>query len=308
MIKVENLTKRFGSSVAVDSLSFEVGRGEIVGFLGPNGAGKTTTMRLLSGYLSPDSGSALVEDEDVSADSMHAQQNIGYMPESNPLYKTMLVEEFLDICARLKRIPKEKKKEAIKKVVKAVDIADVYYRPIQELSKGYKQRVGLASALLGEPKVLLLDEPTEGLDPNQRTDIRALIKSLAKERTIIMSTHVMQEAQAVCSRIIIINKGKVVGDGTPEELSHSVLKSRYVTVDIEGESVVKTLKGMESVKEVQIKNEKGKRVEAVVMFDKKTHLQPHLTKIAGSKSWTIWKLVEEERNLEDVFHNLTKET
>ena len=194
MLTVQRLTKSFGSTKAVDDLSFSIAAGEIVGFLGPNGAGKTTTMRLIAGYLSPDSGKILIDNKPVGEEGSDARRHIGYLPENNPLYRDMLVSEFLTLSADLKGIPSEKRAEAFDFAVRAVDIGDVYYRPVGELSKGYKQRVGMAVALLHRPSILILDEPTEGLDPNQRTEIRTLIKSLAKDRTILLSTHVMQEA------------------------------------------------------------------------------------------------------------------
>jgi ABC-2 type transport system ATP-binding protein len=213
MIRVQNVSKAFGSVQAVSGLSFDVDQGEIVGLLGPNGAGKSTTMRMMTGYLSPDSGDVLLDDVSVVTNPIMVQQQIGYLPENNPLYPDMLVSDLLSYSAQLKNISPETKEEAIDFAVKSVSIEDVYYRPIRELSKGYKQRVGLSVALLHKPKILILDEPSEGLDPNQRTEIRSLITSLAKHHTIIMSTHVMQEVEAVCNRMVIISNGTLVADG-----------------------------------------------------------------------------------------------
>jgi len=305
MISVKNLSKKFGNTHAIHDVSFEIQTGQIVGFLGPNGAGKTTTMRLLTGYLSPDKGKIRIEGKDPNSESMEAQKLIGYMPESNPLYKGMLVGEFLDTSAKLKQISKEDRESAIDFSVKAVDIASVYYTPIGALSKGFKQRVGLAAALLSEPKVLLLDEPTEGLDPNQRTEVRSLIKELAKERTIIMSTHVMQEAQAISDRILIINEGKIVADGTAKELSQSV-EEKIIQVDIEGVHVLKTLKELKNIQDIIVESDKDDRLQAQILAGTSVEVQPIISRLASENKWVIWKIVEQERQLEDVFRQLTK--
>lgn len=209
MIKVKNLTKSFGVVKAVDNVSFTIRPGEIVGLLGPNGAGKTTVMRLLTGFLLPDHGLIQIEQK----------AGIGYLPENNPLYQEMLVVELLNFSAEIKQLSPGERKKAFDFVVSVLGLNEVFYRPISELSKGFRQRVGLALALLCQPKILILDEPTEGLDPNQRLEMRQLIKKMAKGRTIIMSTHVMPEAAAVCNRILIINQGKLVADATPKKLA-----------------------------------------------------------------------------------------
>ena len=304
MIQVQNLSKSFGYVKAVGDISFEVKEGEIVGFLGPNGAGKTTTMRLLTGFLSPDEGQVTIGGINVEEQPTEAQKNIGYLPENNPLYKEMLVSELLDLSAELKHIPQEKRKPAFDFVVSATGIADVFYRPIGELSKGYKQRAGLAVALLHQPKILIMDEPTEGLDPNQRTEIRALIKKLAKDRTIIMSTHVMQEASAVCNRMLIINKGKLVADGTPQQLSRAAKKERSLSLEIEGPRIEPALKKIAGVESIDIKSVRN-RVKAELIARKDIELQPEISKLAHKHKWVIWKLVEEEQKLEDIFQKLT---
>jgi ABC-2 type transport system ATP-binding protein len=307
MIKVEHLTKSFGNIKAVDDLSFEVHKGEVVGFLGPNGAGKTTTMRLISGFYSPDEGEVVVADIPVAERATEAQKHIGYMPENNPLYKDMLVSEFLDLSADLKGIAKSQKHSALDFVVKAVAIGDIFYRPIKELSKGYKQRVGIAAALIHKPRILIMDEPTEGLDPNQRTEIRQLVKNLAKDHTIIMSTHVMQEAQAVCSRLIVISRGKLVADGTTEELSKAVRKERVILLDVEGNGVELELRNLSGVEHIDFEQAQSGRVKARLMASKSVELQPEISRIARERSWTIWRLQEEEHKLEDIFHKLTSE-
>lgn len=304
MIQVENLSKSFGDIKAIDDVSFEIKEGEIVGLLGPNGAGKTTTMRLLTGFLAPDRGRITIEGVNVEENSTAAQEQIGYLPENNPLYKEMLVSELLELSAALKHLPKEERKSAYDFVVSATGIGEVFYRLIGELSKGYKQRAGLAAALLHKPKILIMDEPTEGLDPNQRTEIRALIKKLAKDRTIIMSTHVMQEASAVCNRMLIINKGRLVADGTPQQLSRAAKKERTISLEIEGPNVEMALKKLSGVESIVAKSIHG-RVKVELIAQKDTELQPEISKLAYKHKWVIWKLVEEEQGLEEVFRKLT---
>jgi ABC-2 type transport system ATP-binding protein len=306
MIKVENLTKKFGNVRAVDGLSFEVNSGEILGFLGPNGAGKTTTMRMLTGFLSPDKGKITIDRVDIEKDPIEAQKKIGYLPENNPLYKNMQVAEFLDLAASLHQIPEEKKKEAFDFVVKAVGIEKVFNRPISELSKGYKQRVGIAAALIHKPKIIIMDEPTEGLDPNQRGDIRQLIKDLAKEHTIILSTHVMQEASAVCSRLLIINQGKLVANGTTEDLSRLSQKEKVLSFELEGNEIETCLRGLSGFSDLKIeKKEDGHFLGKIIL--KEGHLaQKEIAKLSWENHWTIWSLHEEEKKLEEIFQTLTK--
>ncbi len=308
MITVSNLVKTFGQTRALDDLSFQIGRGEIVGLLGPNGAGKTTTMRVLTGYLAADSGK--VEIAGLPLDEEHLtqiQQRIGYLPENNPLYKGMLVSEFLNLSADLKSLPKAGRSKEFDFVVTAVSLNDVYYRPLGELSKGYKQRVGLAAALLGSPDIVIMDEPTEGLDPNQRAETRNLIKGVAKNHTVILSTHVMQEAMALCSRMIIINKGKLVADGTPEELSRAAKHERVLVLDVEGQGVELALRNLPGVEHVDISHQEGARVEAKLMTNEQIELRPELSRLSHAHNWTIWKLAEEEHKMEDIFHKLTSE-
>ena len=306
MITVNSVSKSFGTVQAVSSLSFEIGTGEIVGFLGPNGAGKSTTLRMMTGYLIPDSGNILFDGISVIDNPTTVQQQIGYLPENNPLYQDMLVADLLQYSASLKGIDPLLQKEAIDFSVESVSIGDVYYRPIHELSKGYKQRVGLSLALLHKPKILILDEPSEGLDPNQRTEIRSLITSLAKNHTIIMSTHVMQEVEAVCSRMLIISNGKLVADGTPKELTkksgHGV--NRFI-LEIEGNNVEKLLKKITGVQTLDIKKSKDGRMTVIIEVMGKQKLQPELSKIAAKEKWILWKVMEEEHHLEEVFHELT---
>lgn len=306
MIKVEKISKSFGFVKAVEDLSFEIKKGEVVGFLGPNGAGKTTTMRMLTGFTTADSGKITIDGKDVEKNTMEIQKKIGYLPESNPLYKDMQVAEFLNLTANLNGIKKEDKKKAFDFVVDAVNIKDVFYRPIGELSKGYKQRIGIAAALIHNPEIIIMDEPTEGLDPNQRKEIRALIKKLAKNHTIIISTHIMQEASAICDRMLIINKGKFVANGTTEELSLSGKNERLLTLEVEGKNIKKNLETISAIKEFKNIETKKDITKISIITDKATRIQPEISKIACKNNWIIWKIIEKEQNLEDIFQNLTK--
>lgn len=245
MIKISHLVKNYGSLCAVDDISFEVERGEVIGFLGPNGAGKSTTMNMLTGYLSSTSGTIKIGGVDILDDPLNAKRLIGYLPEQPPLYLDMTVEEYLSFAYDLKGCKLNKAKH-LKEICNVVKIYDVYHRVIRNLSKGYKQRVGIAQALVGNPPVIIFDEPTVGLDPKQIIEIRSLIRTLGKEHTVILSTHILQEVQAVCDRIIIINKGKIVADELTENISRAVENTRRFNVKICGpqRDVLDTLRNM----------------------------------------------------------------
>lgn len=308
MIHVEHLTKSFKDVKAVRDLSFDIEQGEIVGLLGPNGAGKTTTMRLLTGFLAPDSGTVSIDGMLVTEQATDIQKHIGYLPENNPLYKEMLVSELLEFSAETKKIPKKEQAAAFDFAVSSVGIGDVFYRKIGELSKGYKQRVGLAVALLHKPKILILDEPTEGLDPNQRTDIRSLIKNLAKDRTILISTHVMQEASAICGRMLIVNNGKLIADGTPEGLSRTLRRGHCILGEFEGAGVEDKLRSLQNIEDIQFEKTEQGRVRARITTKELIELQPQISQLAREHAWIIWKITEEEKSLEDIFHVLTSIT
>ena len=217
-LKVRGVIKRFGSRAAVDNLSFDVRRGEVVGFLGPNGAGKTTTMRMLTSFYTPDEGTLLVNGIDTQESDIETRRSIGYLPENNPLYADLLVKEYLSFVADLRRMPMSERRANTERTVEETGLEEVFYRPINQLSKGYRQRVGLAQAILHRPPILIMDEPTEGLDPNQRITIRELIRSLGQERTVMLSTHVMQEVQASCERVLMIARGRLVADSLVTDL------------------------------------------------------------------------------------------
>jgi ABC-2 type transport system ATP-binding protein len=305
MIHVESVSKSFGPTRAVDDLSFTIESGEVVGLLGPNGAGKTTAMRLITGFLAPDCGTIEVDDIPVLERAVEAQRRIGYLPESNPLWRDMLVSEILQLSADLKRVPRSERGAAFDFVVDAVGLEDVYYRPIRQLSKGYRQRVGIATALVHQPSILILDEPTEGLDPGQRGDIRALITRLAHDRTIIMSTHVMQEVQAVASRVMIVKGGRLVADGSVGELTREAHSGRTITFEAAGRGIARALQQLEGIDEVDATTLKRGRVRATITSDGNVDVRPELSRLAREHEWTIWHLAEEEHRLEDVFMELT---
>jgi ABC-2 type transport system ATP-binding protein len=306
MIEIKNIAKSFERLKAVDDLSFVVKKGDVVGILGPNGAGKTTTMRIITGFLSSDKGSVLIDGIDIDKDPISAQKKIGYLPENNPLYKNMQVAEFLDLAADLHQIPATQKKEALDFVVKAVNIEKVFYRPVGDLSKGYKQRVGIAAALIHKPKVIILDEPTEGLDPNQRTEIRQLIKDLAKDHTIIMSTHVMQEASAVCNRIVIINKGKLVADGTADQLSQMSKTEKVFSMELEGRNIKEKLEKISQIKKLTVKKNDVDRLLVEIITEKDQDICPVISQLIWENMWIVRKLEEQEYKLEEIFQTLTK--
>ena len=306
MLKVENITKSFGNLKAVDGVSFEAKDGEVVGLLGPNGAGKTTTMRVITGFISPDEGNVEIDTVSIRNNPIQVQSKIGYLPENNPLYKEMLVSEMLEFSADMRNLTKIQRKDAIDFSVNASNIKDVYYKPINELSKGFKQRVGLAVALLHKPKTLVLDEPTEGLDPNQRSEIRTLIKNLSKDRTIIISTHVMQEVEAICDRALIINKGKMVADSNVKDLNKLVKGKSSINVDIEGNNVISNLHAINGIETINVWSEMQDRYSARIVLNENIKIQPEISRIARENNWVIWKLVEENMMLEDVFRELTK--
>lgn len=254
MIEVQNLTKRYGEHVALDNLSFKVKKGEILGFLGPNGAGKSTTMNIITGYLSATEGSAKIDGIDILENPIEAKKKIGYLPELPPLYMDMTVKEYLKFVCELKKVKKKDIPETLDRIEKLAKVDDVKNRLIKNLSKGYKQRVGLAQALIGSPDVLILDEPTVGLDPKQIIEIRNLVKDLSKEHTVILSSHILSEVSAVCDRVMIINKGKLVASDTPDNLAKKITNINKISVRIKGpqEDVLNMIKNIEGVKLAEI--------------------------------------------------------
>ena len=306
-IQVKGVTKRFGPHVAVDNLSFDVKRGEIVGFLGPNGSGKTTTMRMLTSFYAPDLGSISINGTDTQEGDIVTRGSIGYLPENNPLYEDMLVAEYLSFVAELRGLRGAARKTNMDLTVEETGIQEVFYRPIHELSKGYHQRVGLAQAILHRPSVLVLDEPTEGLDPNQRITIRDLIRHLGGERTVLLSTHIMQEVENTCERVLVISRGKLVANSPVQDLLKQALELRTIHVEIDGSNVEAGLAGVAGITAIESEGVEAGRKRYRLSVTAEADPRGDIFALAKSKDWTLWELHEERPRLEDVFHNLTAE-
>ena len=309
MIEVKNLTKKYGDKFALKDVSFTVEPGQVLGFLGPNGAGKSTTMNILTGYLSATEGQAIIGGHDILEEPMEAKRLIGYLPEQPPLYLDMTVKEYLEFVYELKKttLPKQ---QHMKEVCDVVKITDVYGRIIKHLSKGYRQRVGLAQALIGNPDVLILDEPTVGLDPKQIIDIRNLIRGLAERHTVILSSHILPEVQAVCDRILVINKGQIVADGTPDNLSAQLSGDHKLMVRIEGpeNDVAKLLSSLPNVISVK---KLGKRdvgvYEYAVESRTGTDVRKEMFLRLADRRWPLLSSRSSELTLEDIFLQLVRE-
>ena len=304
-IQVKGVTKRFGARIAVDNVSFEVKRGEVVGFLGPNGSGKTTTMRMLTSFYTPDIGTISINGMDTQESDIVTRAAIGYLPENNPLYEDMLVSEYLAFVAELRGLSGDERRRNLDLTVEETGIQEVYYRPIHELSKGYHQRVGLAQAILHRPSLLVLDEPTEGLDPNQRITIRDLIRHLGGERTVLLSTHVMQEVENTCERVLVISRGKLVADSHVHDLLQEALDLRSVHLEVEGSAVEAGLAQIEGITDVESWGVENGRKRYKLSVAGAADPRADIFKAAKSNNWTLWELHEERPKLEDVFHNLT---
>ncbi len=313
MIEVRNLTKRYGDKQAVNDISFKVEKGEILGFLGPNGAGKSTTMNMLTGYISSTSGQILINGTDILEDPIKAKSNIGYLPEIPPLYMDMTVDAYLSFMYDLKKC-KLPRKAHLKDVCDLCKITAVRGRIIRNLSKGYRQRVGLAQALINNPPVLILDEPTVGLDPNQIIEIRTLIKKLGKSHTVILSSHILPEIQAVCDRIIIINKGVVAADGTADEIARNITNEHKMTLRIEGsthtaadkQEIVDAIKSIGGIKYVRADMERERGIyDYDVEADEKTDVRRAINDICRQKGWNILMLQLSNLTLEDIFLKIT---
>lgn len=309
MIEVNHLTKRFGEKYAVDDISFTVNEGEVLGFLGLNGAGKSTTMNIITGYLSSNEGTVKIAGYDILENPNEAKKHIGYLPELPPLYNDMTVKDYLNFCFDLKGV-KLKRKSHIGEICELVKISDVYGRLIKNLSKGYKQRVGLAQALLGNPDVLILDEPTVGLDPKQIIEIRTLIKHLGKKHTVILSSHILQEVQSVCDRIIVINHGRIVADDTAANLSHSLSQNSRVKVRISGpqEDVEHSLSSLDGVLKVLSMGEKEQGAfDYEIEVEEDVDIRRPLFDLLCENKWPVLSLDSGEMTLEEIFLRLTND-
>ncbi|MFO0576339.1 MAG: ATP-binding cassette domain-containing protein [Polyangia bacterium] len=312
MIHVEGLTKHYGPVVAVGGISFDVRAGEVLGFLGPNGAGKTTTMKILTSFLAPTAGQAEIAGYDVFDQALEARARIGYLPEGTPLYRDMTVLEYLQFIADIRQLERgDKRTRRLKQVVEQCGIGDRLGFLIGELSKGFKQRVGLAQAILHEPEVLILDEPTSGLDPNQIVDIRQVIRDIGKEKTVIFSTHIMQEVQAVCSRVLIISKGKIAADGRPDDLQRKAQGQMELVVEILGDvnvarSGLEAVDGVAAVRPAPADGEEaGAGHRFVVMARSGGDPRAEIFRMAAQKGLVLLELKRERASLEEVFRTLT---
>lgn len=306
-IRVTNLTKKYGTQRAVDNISFEVKTGEILGFLGPNGAGKTTTMKILTCYMAPSDGTVMIGNYSIHENADEIKRNIGYLPENNPLYHDMLMLEYLEFVAKLHGVPKEKIPNRIAEMVAVCGLNVEKHKSIGELSKGYRQRVGLAQALIHDPQILILDEPTTGLDPNQIVEIRKLIREIGKEKTVILSTHILPEVEATCDRILIINNGKIVADGTSEILRKQAQGQEMLKIEItdaadKGE-VIEALQSLETVAMVDPfeENEKAFIINSKLDMSSKRNI----FNLCVEKKWLLSEMTPIETKLEDVFRELT---
>ena len=307
MVEVKNLTKRYGTNLALDRVSFTVDEGSIVGFLGPNGAGKTTTMNIITGYLSATSGEVTVFGKNTLEEPNEVKKMIGYLPEQPPLYLDMTVKEYLNFMYELKKVKLPREKH-IKEICELVQISNVYNRLIGNLSKGYKQRVGIAQALLGNPPVLILDEPTVGLDPKQIIEIRTLIKNLGRNHTVILSSHILPEVQAVCERIIVINRGRLVADGATDTLAHDLSQDHRLILRAEGpeREMVHELMTLPHVIDVYSLGEKEKGVyELSIEAELDTDIHRDLFALLSRKGWPMMALKNTDLTLEDLFLQLT---
>lgn len=313
MIEVKNVTKKYGNTIAVDNISFDVKDGEIVGFLGPNGAGKSTTMNMITGFIEPTEGQIIVNGNDVSKKAKKAKKQIGYMPENVPLYHELTVKEFVSYMAELKFVKRKDRKEEVQKVIKETGLEEVQKKLIRNLSRGYKQRVSLAGALVGNPAVIILDEPTVGLDPKQITEIRNLIKELGKKHTIILSTHILSEASQICERVVIINQGKIVAIDTPENLEKETKEKNGIMLTVEDpKNKMKKIK--EKIPEINsielVKDNEDGTKQYIITSSKETDLRKKLFNILPKEDITIFELKKKESTLEEAFIKLidTKDT
>ena len=297
-ISITNLSKNYGTQKAVNNISFNVNKGEIVGFLGPNGAGKSTTMKMITGYLDADAGNIQVCGIDVSKNNIESKRKIGYLPEANPLYFEMYVREYLLFTAGVYQL--KNAKERTEEIIKTVGLTLEANKKIGQLSKGYKQRVGLAAALIHEPEVLILDEPTSGLDPNQIIEIRNVIKALATNKTVLFSSHILQEVEAICDRVIIINKGNIVADSSLQNLQLAKAGQQFVTVTFQEDVLVNDLKDLENALDVTVS---GNRFR--IQTNDADNLRKQILKLSIDKNLNIVSLQNQSNSLEDVFRELT---
>ncbi len=307
MIEVKNITKKYGKAVAVDNISFNIEDGEIVGLLGPNGAGKSTTMNIITGFIEQTEGDVIIDGYNTLKKPKKAKKEIGYMPEGVPLYTDLTVKEFVNYMAEIKQVNKKERKEKVEKIIEKTGLKDVEKKLIKNLSRGYKQRVSMAGALVGEPKILILDEPTVGLDPKQITEIRSMIKELGKEHTIILSSHILSEVSQICNKVIIINKGKIVAIDTPENLENRVTKNNciYVTVEDKENKVDEIKDKIEEIEKIELveENEDGTK-QYLIEAEKDKDIRKTIFAEFAKENITIFEMKKADTTLEDAFMKL----
>jgi len=310
MIHAENLTKYFHDFCAVERISFDIHRGEILGLLGPNGAGKTTTLRMLTGYLRPTDGSIRIKDLAIDENPLEIKKLIGYLPESAPLYHEMIVYDYLNFVADIRRINYEEKQTRIRDLANLCGLNEVMHRSVGVLSKGYKQRVGLAHAMMGDPEILILDEPTSGLDPNQIVEIREIIRRIGRKKTVILSTHILSEAEATCDRIMIIHLGRIVADGGTADLRHAADEKRHIRIGLEGatfDTIKAQLESVESVQTIDLLNEDNQRVTIDLVYGAGPDIRSELYHRIKATDWSLHEFSQQTESLETIFRELTKE-
>ena len=308
MIEITNLSKRFGELTAVDGVSFQVVRGDVLGFLGPNGAGKSTTMKMITGFIAPDAGSVVVGGDDISLRPVEVKRRIGYLPEGAPLYGDMTVRGFLGFIAEIRGYRGPERQKRLDRAVELVNLGSVLDQSIETLSKGFKRRVGLAQAIIHDPEVLILDEPTDGLDPNQKHDVRKLIRSMAEDKVIVLSTHILEEVDAVCNRAIIIAEGRIVSDGTPAELVARSIMHNAVSITVRAsaaDGIRAELAGLPDVRDVDVIEENGERVRFQVFPERGAMVIEAVGRMVRERGWELEELHVERGQLDEVFRRVT---
>jgi len=304
-IVIENLTKKYGNQKAVDNISLKVATGEILGFLGPNGAGKTTTMKIITNFIAADEGKVYIGGKSLSENPYEIKKHIGYLSENNPLYQDMPVIDFLNFCASIQGIENSRIPDRVAEMIKTTGLNREKHKKIGELSKGYQQRVGLAQAIIHNPEILILDEPTSGLDPNQIAEIRKLIRELGREKTVILSTHILPEVEATCDRIFIINKGKIVADGTAETLRKQAQGSDILRVKIEDGEADQIFKSLQSLKSVSMVEFTDRKLNRFNIHCSTEEVKREIFRLCVNKNWVLTELTPFETKLEDIFRDLT---
>jgi len=308
MIEITNLSKRFGELIAVDGVSFQASRGDVLGFLGPNGAGKSTTMKMITGFIAPDAGSVVIDGDDISLKPVQVKRRIGYLPEGAPLYGDMTVKSFLGFIAEIRGYRGPELAQRVDRCVELVSLGSVLGKPIETLSKGFKRRVGLAQAILHDPQVLILDEPTDGLDPNQKHEVRKLIRSMAEDKIIVLSTHILEEVDAVCNRAIIIAEGRIVSDGTPADLIASSKMHNAVSVRVRGKAETgmrEELAGLAGVRGVDMVEEGGEFTHLQIFPKGEATIIEDVSRVVRERGWIIEELRIERGQLDEVFRRVT---